>query len=148
LNIAQAGIGGLGIFTGILTTLQNLFKYAQLSESHNNVSIGWSKLNRNIQIELSVERSSRKDADSFIKICRSEYDRLIEQSPTIPLDIIDAFKKMFKEQNEKYSKSRQEHMNKGNPLAQKFYTKGTVVDEKPTVDAHKIKMRLQEPKVG
>ena len=101
LNVAQAGIGGLGIFTGILTTLQNLFKYAQLSESHNNVSIGWSKLNRNIQIELSVERSSRKDADSFIKICRSEYDRLIEQSPTIPLDIIDAFKKMFKEQNEK-----------------------------------------------
>jgi len=54
----------------------------------------------------------------------------------------------FKEQNEKYSKSRQEHMNKGNPLAQKFYTKGTVVDEKPTVDAHKIKMRLHEPKVG
>ncbi len=101
LNVAQAGIGGLGIFTGILTTLQNLFKYAQLSESHNNVSIGWSKLNRNIQIELSVERSSRKDADSFIKICRSEYDRLIEQSPTIPLDIIDAFKKMFREQNEK-----------------------------------------------
>ena len=39
-------------------------------------------------------------------------------------------------------------MNKGNPLAQKFYTKGTMVDEKPTVDAHKIKMRLQEPKVG
>jgi hypothetical protein len=101
LNVAQAGIGGLGIFTGILTTLQNLFKYAQLSESHNNVSIGWSKLNRNIQIELSVERSSRKDADSFIKICISEYDRLIEQSPTIPLDIIDAFKKMFREQNEK-----------------------------------------------
>ena len=95
LNVAQAGIGGLGIFTGILTTLQNLFKYAQLSEAHNNVSIGWSKLNRNIQIELSVERSSRKDADSFIKICRSEYDRLIEQSPTIPIDIINAFKSMI-----------------------------------------------------
>lgn len=109
LNIAQAGIGGLGIFTGILTTLQNLFKYAQLSEAHNNVSIGWSKLNRNIQIELSVERDSRKDADSFIKICRSEYDRLIEQSPTIPLDIIDAFKKMYKEQNDK---KKQEKLNR------------------------------------
>ena len=109
LNIAQAGIGGLGIFTGILTTLQNLFKYAQLSEAHNNVSIGWSKLNRNIQIELSVERDSRKDADSFIKICRSEYDRLIEQSPTIPLDIINAFKKMYKEQNEK---KKQEKLNR------------------------------------
>ena len=109
LNYAQAGIGGLGIFTGILTTLQNLFKYAQLSEAHNNVSIGWSKLNRNIQIELSVERDSRKDADSFIKICRSEYDRLIEQSPTIPLDIIDAFKKMYKEQNDK---KKQEKLNR------------------------------------
>lgn len=109
LNIAQAGIGALGIFTGILTTLQNLFKYAQLSEAHNNVSIGWSKLNRNIQIELSVERDSRKDADSFIKICRSEYDRLIEQSPTIPLDIIETFKKMYKEQNDK---KKQEKLNR------------------------------------
>jgi len=109
LNYAQAAIGGLGIFTGILTTLQNLFKYAQLSEAHNNVSIGWSKLNRNIQIELSVARDSRKDADSFIKICRSEYDRLIEQSPTIPLDIIELFKNTFKEQNKR---KKEEKLNK------------------------------------
>jgi hypothetical protein len=39
-------------------------------------------------------------------------------------------------------------MAKSNPLAQKFYTKSTVVDEKFNVDAHKIKMRLHEPKVG
>ena len=109
LNYAQAAIGGLGIFTGILTTLQNLFKYAQLSEAHNNVSIGWSKLNRNIQIELSVARESRKDADSFIKICRSEYDRLIEQSPTIPVDIIELFKNTFREQNRR---KKEEKLNK------------------------------------
>ena len=39
-------------------------------------------------------------------------------------------------------------MDQSNPLDQKFYTKGTVVDKKSDVDAHKIKMRLHEPKVG
>ena len=56
VSYAQAGIGSVNIFTGVLTTLQSLFKYAQLSEAHNNVSIGWSKLQRNIAIALSVDR--------------------------------------------------------------------------------------------
>jgi hypothetical protein len=110
VSYAQAGIGAVNIFTGVLTTLQSLFKYAQLSESHSNVSIGWSKLQRNIAIALSVDRESRGDADSFIKICRSEYDRLIEQSPSIPEDVIEDFKQVYqKQQQRKLEEKKKKH---------------------------------------
>jgi hypothetical protein len=96
LNISQLSIGLVNIFTGIITTLQNFFRYAQNSESHHNASVGWSKLSRNISIELSLERDKRKRANEFVKICRAEYDRLMERSPIIPTDIIQDFKRNMK----------------------------------------------------
>jgi hypothetical protein len=95
-SIAQLGIGFINIFTGIITTLQNFFRYAQNSESHLNASNGWSKLNRNISIELSLERDRRKNAHDFVKVCRAEYDRLMEQSPTVPSHILKRFKTTMK----------------------------------------------------
>jgi hypothetical protein len=86
-------VGGINIFTGILSTLQNFFRSAQCSESHSNAHVGWSKLCRNIEIELTLERDKRRNANDFVKICRSEYDRLLEQSPVIPSAIIKKFKK-------------------------------------------------------
>lgn len=96
LNYAQAGIGAMNIFTGVLTTLQSFFSYAQLSESHNNAAMGWSKMHRNIIIELNLEQQFRTDADRFLRDCRRDYDRLLEQSPPIPTEIINLFKNKFK----------------------------------------------------
>ena len=113
MTYAQAGIGGVNIFTGILTTLQNYFRYAENSESHRNASVGWGKLQRNISIELTYDRLSRKDADSFIKVCRMEYDRLLEQSPIILTEIINLFKKKYSEQrkNKKEKKKPMSNLN-------------------------------------
>ena len=96
VNLAQQAVGGVNIITGIITTLQNFFRFAQLSEGHQHASLGWSKLERNIRIELKVDRKYRKDADSFLKVCRADYDRLLEQSPVIPHEVIARFKYKFK----------------------------------------------------
>ena len=89
-------IGGINIFSGILSTLQNFLRYAENNESHRSAGILWSKFGRNIRIELSLDRTRRKSASDFLKIYRSEYDRLIEQSPLIPKDTIKKFRKKFK----------------------------------------------------
>jgi len=102
IDYAQIGIGITNIITGIITTLLNFFRYAQSSESHLNASIGWSKLHRNISNELSLERDNRKDANTFIKICRNDYYILIEQSPIIPMCIIDSFRKKINNINDIY----------------------------------------------
>jgi hypothetical protein len=95
-QIAMACVGGTNIFAGILSTLQNFLRYAELMESHRVCEVQWSKFSRNIAVELALEPTRRKPADDFLKICRAEYDRLIEQSPTIDDPIINQFKKAFK----------------------------------------------------
>ena len=96
-QIAMACVGGVNIFAGILSTLQNFLRYAELMESHRLCEVQWSKFGRNIAVELALDPRRRKPADDFLKVCRSEYDRLIEQSPPIDDPIIRQFKRNFKD---------------------------------------------------
>ena len=93
---AQIAIGGVSIFTGILTTLGNFFRYAQSSEAHRVAGIAWGKFQRQIQVELALHPKERIDCMDYLKICRAELDRMIEQSPPIPDSIIAAFEREFK----------------------------------------------------
>jgi len=95
-STASAVVGAVNIFAGILGTLQNFLKVAECMESHRSSGVAWSKLGRNISIELALDPKRRQNAADFLKICRSEYDRLIEQSPMIDDDIIGQFRSKFK----------------------------------------------------
>lgn len=94
-QLAMACVGGVNIFAGILSTLQNFLRYAELMESHRVAEVSWSKLSRDIAVELTLEPKMRKPAFDFLNVCRSEYDRLIEQSPPIDDDIIKRYKSEF-----------------------------------------------------
>ncbi len=88
-------IGTINIMIGILTTIQQYLKISELNEAHRVSAIAWDKFSRNIRIELAKRPEERADAGHFIKLCRSEFDRLMETSPTIPDVIIDEFTKIF-----------------------------------------------------
>tara|TARA_R110000803_G_scaffold210827_1_gene284035 strand:+ start:22734 stop:23411 length:678 start_codon:yes stop_codon:yes gene_type:complete len=90
-----AGIGGLNIFCGILGTLLSFLRYSEIMEGHRISGLAWSKLSRNIEIELSLHDKKRKSCRDFLKVCRAEYDNLLESSPSIDLDIIGMFNKKF-----------------------------------------------------
>ena len=94
-QLAMACVGGVNIFAGILSTLQNFLRYAELMESHRVAEVSWSKLSRDIAVELTLEPKMRKPAFDFLNVCRAEYDRLIEQSPPIDDDIIKRYKSEF-----------------------------------------------------
>ena len=96
-STATAIVGGLNLFAGLLSTLQNFLKVAENMESARNSCVSWGKLQRSIQIELSLDTTRRQNSHDFLKICRSEYDRLTEQSPIVDDDIINEFKKKFSE---------------------------------------------------
>ena len=97
---ASAVIGGINIFCGILTTIQTYFKYAENTEAHSSASKLWSKLQRVIQIELSIDPVKRKHPNEFLKYCIDEYNKLTETSPSIPTDIAEDFKNKFKKVND------------------------------------------------
>ena len=95
-KMAMGIVGGVNIFAGILSTLQNFLRYAELMESHRSISVSWSKFARNISVELALDTKRRKHAGDFLKICRAEFDRLIEQAPSIDESIIKEFNTHFK----------------------------------------------------
>jgi hypothetical protein len=92
---ASFAIGSVSLFAGILTTVGNYLRYAQLEESNRVASIAWGKFQRLIAIELAMNPNERMDALDFLKICRADLDRLIEQSPPIPAEAIQVFEERF-----------------------------------------------------
>ena len=96
-KMAMGIVGGVNIFAGILSTLQNFLRYAELMEGHRSSGVAWSKFSRNICVELALDEKRRKPAGDFLKICRAEFDRLIEQSPSVDEKIIKQFDYQFKD---------------------------------------------------
>ena len=96
-------VGSFNILAGIITTIQQFLKITQLNESHRVGGIAWDKFYRNIKIELAKHPHERKDVTKFIDFCKEEFDRLMETSPSIPEEIINEFKKTFKD-SETYQK--------------------------------------------
>ena len=89
-------VGGFNILAGIITTIQQFLKITQLNEAHRVSGIAWDKFYRNIKIELTRHPDERLNVNQLLKMCKEEFDRLMETSPDIPDEIIDEFKKKFK----------------------------------------------------
>lgn len=85
-------VGGFNILAGIITTIQQFLKITQLNESHRVSSIAWDKFYRNIKIELLKHPNERLHVVQMIKMCKEEFDRLMETSPPIPAKIVQLFK--------------------------------------------------------
>jgi len=83
--------GFITIGVGIITTVQQYYRFSELKETHRILSIAWDKIARNIRIELSKEPMERIDARHFIKFTRIEFERLMENSEIIPDFIINKF---------------------------------------------------------
>lgn len=94
-RFANLAIGGVSLIAGLMTTLGNFLRFAQNQESHRVASVAWGKFQRQIAVELALHPNERHDSMDFIKVCRNELDRLIEQSPPIPEVIITRFEKQF-----------------------------------------------------
>ena len=87
-------IGTLNLAAGLITTIAQFLRVSELLEGHRAASIAYSKLSRNIAVELSLPSDERSMTGiEYIKQCRSDIDRLIEQSPPIPPEILKTFDK-------------------------------------------------------
>ena len=89
-------VGSLNIIAGLITTIAQFLKVAEKMEGHRAASVAYSKFSRNISVELSLPIKERLvHGTEFLSTQRAELDRLIEQSPNIPEDIVKKFDKTF-----------------------------------------------------
>jgi hypothetical protein len=90
------GIGSLSILAGIISTVSQFLKIAELNESHRVAGLSWGKFYRNIKTELSRHPLDRFGPLEFIKMSKEEYNRLVDISPFIPKKVITNFNNKFK----------------------------------------------------
>ena len=97
-NYVPLFIGFLNLTAGLITTIAQFLRVSELLEGHRSASISYSKFSRNISVELSLPPNERSSGGrEFIAARRVELDRLIEQSPNIPIHIVKHFAKSFSE---------------------------------------------------
>lgn len=104
-------IGAVNIFAGILTTIQQFLKISELNEAHRVAAIAWDKFYRNIKVELAKCPDERIHVGQMLKICKEEFDRLMETCPAISDDIISLFEKTFSDTNDGSEETSQKHKN-------------------------------------
>jgi hypothetical protein len=91
-----AMIGGLNLIAGLIATIMQFLKINELMENHKTSALAYGLLSRNIRLMLALPRRERSaDGLDFVNTCKAEYDRLIEQSPAIPIGILDTFEKEY-----------------------------------------------------
>jgi hypothetical protein len=87
-------IGGINILVGIVQTIAQFLRISELAESHRVASTAYGKFSRNIATELSLPPNNRTyNGIDFVQMCRAEMDRLLEQSPIIPMNLLSDFDK-------------------------------------------------------
>ncbi len=89
-------IGAINLISAILTTIYQFLKISEFMESHRISSINYGKLARTITVELSLPVKDRNSGGAeCVKISRTEIDRLIEQSPAIPKNVLYQYETQF-----------------------------------------------------
>ena len=91
----------LNVLAGILTSVSKFNNSTKMMETHSAMCVQWSKFYRNIEMELSLETEHRGEVNEFVTKCRQEYDRLLDDSPDIPSNSIDAFNTTFPDKENK-----------------------------------------------
>jgi hypothetical protein len=92
-------VGLTCITAGILTSLQEVFTFKQLSEQHKISGLQFMRFFRDISVELSMHPEHRVESLEYINLKRLEFDKMLEQSPPYPPHILNKFNIKFKDAN-------------------------------------------------
>ena len=96
-NLTMLGycIAGLNVVVAMMSSFQKFIMAAEKSEMHATVGRQFAAFYRNIVLELSLRPSDRENCLDFCKMCRTEYDRLMNVAPSVPQKIIEQYKATF-----------------------------------------------------
>lgn len=95
IMIVQYFFAFLNVIGGILTSISKFSQSSTLAQSHSLMCVQYSKYYRNIDMELSLDPGRRACVIEFVRKCREEYDRLLDDAPDIPSISIEAFNLEF-----------------------------------------------------
>jgi hypothetical protein len=89
-------LGVTAILSGVLSNFQEMFTFKEEAEKHRIASLRFLSFFREISCELSLDPKFRSASMDYITLKRFEFDKILEQSPDIPEDIIKEFNNNFR----------------------------------------------------
>jgi hypothetical protein len=101
LNLSAAGIASVHKF----------LRCGEQYESNMQTSKLFSRLARDISLELSLEPEDRMNAVEYCHKVREDYDKIIDHAPEVPSDIIKEYKTMMDEEDPENKLARPEMAN-------------------------------------
>jgi len=90
-------LGGVSVFTGILSTLLSYYKFSARAEGHRVVSQLYMKIFKKIEVELSLPIKQRESPQKLLDEVREKLARINEVAPDVPESIIQQYKRQFKD---------------------------------------------------
>lgn len=88
-------VGVANVVTTILSALNKFLKCEELGTQHMVSHGNFSKLMRNICMDLSIPPEHRRNPLDACTVYRTEFDRLVAEAPTIPTKVIQMFNMTF-----------------------------------------------------
>jgi len=95
-STASIGIGGVSLFTGVLSTIGSYFAWAKKTEACRISALQYRKLQKYIATELTLPKIERIHANTMLKMIRETVERLLETSPIVPPHIIAEYNHKFR----------------------------------------------------
>ena len=89
-------IGALGIIISVISTLNNIFSFQRRKDEHFRAAKDWYRVQRMIDVELSLQRSKRNNVSIFFHLVLQEIERIHEFHPNIRDDVVRKFMKSYK----------------------------------------------------
>lgn len=91
------GVAGTHLLCSTLFTLNKFMRSSEKAEIHLHMNKEFSAFSRKIVLELTLKPEDRRDALEFCKACRDEYDKLVNDSLIIPIDVVTQFKEKYRD---------------------------------------------------
>jgi hypothetical protein len=89
-------LGGVSVFTGILSTLLSYYKFSAKAEGHRVVALLYLKIYKLVEVELALPVDQRMSASKLLEEVRKKIAHIQEIAPEIPDAVIDSYKHKFK----------------------------------------------------
>ena len=92
----STAIGCVNMIATVISSVAQYLRSSELAENHRLSSLSFGKLARTIKAELALPIQGRTfDGKTFVKVCKIEIDRLLEQSNVISKSILENFETKF-----------------------------------------------------
>ena len=95
--VPSIALGGISIFTGVLTTILSYYKFSAKAEGHRVVAQLYMQIYKIIEVELLLPISQRENPQVLVKEVREKLAKISEVAPDIPESIISLYKLNFKD---------------------------------------------------